>query len=93
MLLNIISLILFVICMLLNAGQWGALVPVSRGAVILPRLVLFQRYVQAITDGHWYRITMSGWSFHLMKNAVYAWPTNSPGVRRVVCRNFCRLKF
>ncbi len=38
MLLNIISLILFVICMLLNAGQWGALVPVSRGAVILPLL-------------------------------------------------------
>jgi len=36
MLLNVTSLILFVICLILNVGQWSALAPISRGAVILP---------------------------------------------------------
>ena len=35
---NIVSLILFVICLSLNAGQWSAAIPVSRGAVILSLL-------------------------------------------------------
>ena len=38
MLLNVIALILFVVCLILNAGQWNAVIPVSRGAVILPFL-------------------------------------------------------
>jgi uncharacterized membrane protein len=35
---NTLSLILFVICLSLNAGQWSAVTPVSRGAVILSLL-------------------------------------------------------
>lgn len=38
MLLNSASLILFVICLILNAGQWNAVTPVSRGALILSLL-------------------------------------------------------
>ncbi len=36
--LNVISLILFIICLVLNAGQWSAQVPVSRGTIIVPLL-------------------------------------------------------
>jgi uncharacterized membrane protein len=36
--LNITSLILFLTCLVLNAGQWSAAVPVSRGAIVLPLL-------------------------------------------------------
>ncbi|MGC9965378.1 MAG: DUF2231 domain-containing protein [Syntrophobacteraceae bacterium] len=35
---NMLSLILFLICLSLNAAQWNALVPVSRGAVIFALL-------------------------------------------------------
>ncbi len=35
MALNSTSLILFIICLILNAGQWSAVVPVMRGAIIL----------------------------------------------------------
>jgi uncharacterized membrane protein len=35
---NVVSLILFLICLFLNAGQWNAVAPVSRGAVILALL-------------------------------------------------------
>jgi uncharacterized membrane protein len=38
MLLNVTSLILFLICMVLNTGQWNAAAPVARGTVILPLL-------------------------------------------------------
>jgi len=38
MLLNVTSLVLFVICLILNVGQWSAVAPVSRGGVILPLL-------------------------------------------------------
>ena len=38
MVLNVMALILFVICLISNAGQWGAAIPVSRGTVILPLL-------------------------------------------------------
>ncbi|SPF50156.1 conserved membrane hypothetical protein [Syntrophobacter sp. SbD1] len=36
MLLNIVSLLLFITCLILNAGQWNAILPVARGIVILP---------------------------------------------------------
>lgn len=38
MTLNLTSLVLFVICLILNVGQWSVSSPVSRGAVILPLL-------------------------------------------------------
>ena len=38
MLLNVTALILFIVCLTLNSGQWNAIVPVSKGAVILPLL-------------------------------------------------------
>jgi uncharacterized membrane protein len=38
MLLNVTALILFIVCLILNAGQWSAVIPISRGAVILPLL-------------------------------------------------------
>jgi uncharacterized membrane protein len=38
MTLNLTSLVLFVICLILNVGQWSVSTPVSRGAVILPLL-------------------------------------------------------
>ena len=38
LLLNVTALILFIICLILNAGQWSAVIPASRGTVILPLL-------------------------------------------------------
>ncbi len=34
--LNVISLLLFILCLILNAGEWSAAVPAMRGAIILP---------------------------------------------------------
>ncbi len=39
--LNVISLIIFIICLILNAGQWSTPSPVSRGTIILPLLGVF----------------------------------------------------
>lgn len=36
MALNSLTLILFLICMILNVGQWNAVTPVARGTIILP---------------------------------------------------------
>jgi uncharacterized membrane protein len=46
---NFFSLILFLICLSLNAGQWSAAVPVSRGAVILSLLGV----ISTICAGHY----------------------------------------
>jgi len=48
--LNVISLILFLICLSLNTGQWNAVVPVSRGAVILSLLGV----ISTIFAGHFW---------------------------------------
>lgn len=36
MLLNVVSLLVFLTCLYLNAGQWSAAAPVMSGAIILP---------------------------------------------------------
>jgi uncharacterized membrane protein len=36
MILNVISLLLFLVTLLFNAGEWNATAPVMRGAIILP---------------------------------------------------------